>query len=73
MNEFAKRLKMLRERKGLSYENLAGEIGSTKSLIWRYEHGKSEPGLTALINIVEYFGVTLDWLAVIFELLFFLT
>jgi transcriptional regulator with XRE-family HTH domain len=63
MNEFAKRLSMLRERKELSYETLAEAVGSTKSLIWRYEHGKSEPGLSALISIADYFGVTLDWLS----------
>lgn len=63
MNEFAKRLKVLRERKGLSYEILADEIGSTKSLLWRYENGKSEPGLSTLIKIADYFGVTLDWIA----------
>jgi transcriptional regulator with XRE-family HTH domain len=63
MNEFAKRLNMLRTRKELSYETLAEAVDSTKSLIWRYEHGKSEPGLSALISLADYFGVTLDWLA----------
>ncbi len=63
MNEFGKRLNLLRERKGISYEVLAEAVGSTKSLLWRYEHGKSEPGLTALMNLANYFGVTLDWLA----------
>lgn len=63
MNEFGKRLKLLRERKELSYEELAKAVGSTKSLIWRYEHGKSEPGLSAFIALADYFGVTLDWLS----------
>lgn len=63
MNEFGKRLNILRTRKELSYEELAEAVGSTKSLIWRYEHGKSEPGLSALIKLADYFGVTLDWLA----------
>jgi transcriptional regulator with XRE-family HTH domain len=63
MNEFGKRLNMLRTRKELSYDELAVAVGSTKSLVWRYEHGKSEPGLSALIALADYFGVTLDWLA----------
>jgi transcriptional regulator with XRE-family HTH domain len=63
MNEFAKRLSLLRERRDISYETLAEAIDSTKSLLWRYEHGKSEPGLTTLIKLAEYFGVTLDWLS----------
>ncbi len=62
MNEFAKRLKLLRTRKELSYEELAVAVGSTKSLMWRYENGKSDPGLPALIKLADYFGVTLDWL-----------
>jgi len=63
MNEFGRRLKLLRERKNLSYNDLAEAVGSTKSLIWRYEHGKSEPGLSALNALADYFGVTIDWLA----------
>lgn len=62
MNEFAKRLKLLRTRKELSYEELAVAVGSTKSLMWRYENGKSDPGLPTLIKLADYFGVTLDWL-----------
>jgi transcriptional regulator with XRE-family HTH domain len=54
---------MLREKHDLSLEKLAEKVDSTKSLLWRYENGKSEPGLTALISIAEYFGVTLDWLS----------
>ena len=63
MNEFGKRLNLLRTRRDISLENLAEAVGSTKSLIWRYENGKSEPGLTALKNLANYFGVTLDWIA----------
>ncbi len=62
MNEFGERLKALRDKQGLSLDELAVKVGSTKSLLWRYENGKSEPGLTALRKLTEYFGVTLDWL-----------
>lgn len=63
MNEFGKRLKLLRERRDISYETLAEALNTTKSLLWRYENGKSDPGLKALIKLADYFGVTLDWLA----------
>lgn len=63
MNEFAIRLKMLREKRDLSLDDLAEKVGSQKSLLWRYEKGKSEPGLSALIDLANYFGVTLDWIA----------
>lgn len=63
MSEFGERLNLLRTRKDISFETLAEAVGTTKSLLWRYERGLSEPGLSALIKLSEYFGVTLDWLA----------
>ncbi|PXV85133.1 helix-turn-helix protein [Lachnotalea glycerini] len=63
MNEFSKRLKKLREKRNLSLSELALSLGLAKSLLWRYEAGKSEPGLSTLITLAEYFEVTLDWIA----------
>lgn len=63
MNKFGKRLEILREKKELSYSELAEKVGMTKSLLWRYETGKSDPGLNSLIKLADYFGVTLDWIA----------
>jgi len=62
MNEFGVRLKMLRDKRELSLAELAEKVRSTKSLLWRYENGKSEPGLSALTALAVYFRVTLDWL-----------
>lgn len=62
MNEFAARLKMLREQHDLPLSKLAEAIGSTKSALSRYENAKMEPGLTVLMKLAEYFGVTIDWL-----------
>lgn len=63
MNEFAIRLKMMREQKDISLSQLAEAVGSTKSALSRYENGKMEPGLKILIRLSKYFGVTLDWMA----------
>jgi transcriptional regulator with XRE-family HTH domain len=63
MNEFGKRLKMLREERDLPMSKLAEDVESTKSALSRYENGKMEPGLKILARLAEYFGVTLDWLA----------
>lgn len=63
MNEFSERLKLLRERKEISLTELASQLGLAKSLLWRYEAGKSEPGLSVLLKLSEYFGVTLDWIS----------
>lgn len=63
MNEFSVRLKLLREKKDMSLSELAIQLGIAKSLLWRYETGKSEPGLSLLMKLSEYFGVTLDWIS----------
>lgn len=63
MNEFGKRLKVLREQEDLSLSQLSEAIESTKSALSRYENGAVEPGLKMLTKISKYFGVTLDWMA----------
>lgn len=60
MNEFGRRLKLLRGEMPLS--QLAEAVGTTKAMLSRYENGKIEPGLKSLRKLSEYFGVTLDWL-----------
>ncbi|MDF2537460.1 MAG: helix-turn-helix domain protein [Herbinix sp.] len=63
MNEFGKRLKMLRDERELPMSKLAEAVGTTKSALSRYENGAMEPGLSVLRKLAEYFGVTMDWLA----------
>ena len=63
MNKFGKRLEILREKKELSYSELEKKTGMSKSLLWRYETGKSDPGLSSLIKLADFFGVTLDCIA----------
>jgi transcriptional regulator with XRE-family HTH domain len=63
VNEFGRRLKLLREQKDLPLSKLAEDIDTTKSALSRYENGKMEPGLKVMIKIAEYFDVSLDWLA----------
>lgn len=60
--EFGKRLKHLREERNLSLSQLASEVNSTKSALSRYENNQIEPGLSTLVRLSKYFGVTLDWL-----------
>lgn len=62
--EFAKRLRVLiKEQDDLTLEKLAEYVGSTKSAMSRYWNGRMEPGLSIMIKLAAYFGVTLDWLA----------
>lgn len=60
---FADRLLALRLEKGIGQIQLAKELGVGKSIISCWELGSSEPTLSKLIVIAQYFGVTIDYLA----------
>ena len=60
---FGERLKELRKERGLGQIALAAALGVGKSSISLWERGESEPTLTNLITIAQYFDVTLDLLA----------
>lgn len=55
-------LKDLRLEKGVTLEEVAQSIGSTRSLLSKYERGVSEPGLRQLKKLADYYDVTLDYL-----------
>lgn len=63
MNEFGKRLKLLREEDKLTLAELAEKLNTTKSNLSRYENGKVDPALNVVIDYAKYFGVSLDWMA----------
>ena len=56
------KLKALRKEKDESLEDVAKFIGSSKSLLSKYERGLSEPGLRVLKKLADHFNVTLDYL-----------
>ena len=56
------KLKDLRKEKNESLEEVAQFIGSSKSLLSKYERGASEPGLRVLKKLADHFGVSLDYL-----------
>lgn len=56
------KLKTLRKEKGESLEEVAQFIGSSKSLLSKYERGVSEPGLRVLKKFADHFNVSLDYL-----------
>lgn len=59
---FASRLKMLREQRKVSLEEVAEKIGTTKVTLSRYENSSREPKLSIIYNIAKYFDVEVDWL-----------
>lgn len=60
---FAERLLALRMEKGIGQIQLAKELDVSKSIISCWELGTSEPTLSKLIAIAQFFGVTIDYLA----------
>lgn len=60
--EFAQRLRRLRERQGKSRVVLSQLCGLPSTAIRRYERGECKPTLDSLIAIADYFGVSIDYL-----------
>lgn len=59
---FAKRLRMLRESKGISQEELALALSVSASAIGMYEQGRREPDHDKLRILADYFSVSIDYL-----------
>jgi transcriptional regulator with XRE-family HTH domain len=53
-------LKLLRKRKGVSQEEIAQDLGLTRSSYSGYENGVAEPNIETLIKISEYYDISLD-------------
>jgi DNA-binding XRE family transcriptional regulator len=56
------RLIELREKAGLTQEQLAKVIGISQSMIARIENGDREPRKMTKIQLAKFFGVTVEWL-----------
>ena len=53
-------LKLLRKRKKLSQEEIANELGLTRSSYSGYENGVAEPNLSTLMKFSEFYNISLD-------------
>ena len=56
------RLRAVKERLGLSREEMARELRLDPSTVSRYIHGTMAPSLAGLIRLHRALGVSLDWL-----------
>lgn len=63
-NTIAFKIKTLRNAKGLTQEQLAEAVGTTRATLAGYETGRRNPRLPDLQKIAEYFGVGLDYFGV---------
>jgi transcriptional regulator with XRE-family HTH domain len=52
-------LRALRNAKGLSQEQVASAIGID---VGNYEKERSEPGIGNLMELIDYYGLSLPWL-----------
>lgn len=60
---FSQRLKEARLNKGLTLQQLAKDVGSTKATLSKYEHGVAEPKLMLGQKLSRRLGVPIDWLS----------
>jgi len=64
---FGKRLKELREDKGLTMEMLAADMNYqyglklNKGTISRWESGATDPAISYVVKVADYFDVSLDY------------
>lgn len=58
--EFSRKVKELREEKGLTMEKLANELGVSKSRVNMWENNGTVPRQDVLIQLAKYFGVSSD-------------
>lgn len=59
---FSQRLKKQRLLIGITQKSLATELQLASSTIWKYENARRFPRLIDLINIADYFNISIDYL-----------
>jgi transcriptional regulator with XRE-family HTH domain len=59
---FSQRLNKLRQKKNISHEKLANELGLTRTTISHWENGIRLPSLETAAALADYFDVSLDYL-----------
>ena len=60
--DFSKNLKIIRKTLGLTQEEMAGRLHTTKQTIFRYERGDIAPGLNIIQFLLNDFEINLNWL-----------
>lgn len=58
------RIAELRQIKGVSLQQVAGNVGVSKAHIWQLEKGNADnPALGLVVSLARYFGVSVSYLA----------
>lgn len=59
---FAERLRTLRQRLGLTQQELADQLGIHRATYGNYEAGNRDPDFDTLLQMAEFFGCSVDYL-----------
>lgn len=60
--DIGQRIMELRKRRGMTQEQLAEILGTTRQAVSKWESGKSTPDLDYAIAMGKHFGVSMDYL-----------
>ena len=60
MSKIAKNIRVLRDLKKLSQEQLAEELSINRSRLGAYEEGRNEPPIDLIISIASFFQISID-------------
>jgi len=62
MSKFPERLRLLRHKKKINQTDLSKYLNYGYTAIANYESGRNEPSFDVLINIAQFFDVSVDYL-----------
>ena len=62
MNIFSKRLKELRQGKGLTLKEVSAALGLSLMAYAHYEHGDRQPSIDTIRKICDFFEISADYL-----------
>lgn len=55
-------LKMIRKKRNLNQQKVAMDLNISREALSYYENGKREPSLRLLVQMSEYFNVSINYL-----------
>jgi transcriptional regulator with XRE-family HTH domain len=62
MKKYGERIALLREKHGMTQEDLASALGISRASLSHYETNRREPDHETITKIADYFRVTTDYL-----------
>ncbi len=60
MKKFGEKLRVLRQQKELSLQELSDMLDVSITHVWNMEHGQKMPNATMILKIADIFGVCAD-------------